>query len=88
MDKKSMIKRVLDWFWGYNEPNFPRIAAIWKDIWVIERKIVQLEEQIVKGESIDASREQLVDAKYYLMRLKNELSEYRPEDVERGRKVA
>jgi len=78
-----MIKRVLDWFWGYKEPNLPRIASLWRDIWIVERKIVQLE-----GETIDTSREQLCDAKYLLMRLKNELSEYRPEDVERGRKVA
>ena len=83
-----MLKRVLDWIWGYKEPNLTRIAELWRHVWVLERSIVQLEERIENMQLVDVSREQLIDAKYLLMRLKNELSEYRPEDVERGRKVA
>ncbi len=79
-----MIKSVLDWIYGYKEADLPRIADIWRDIWIMERIIMQLE----KGKLVDTSREQLIDAKYALMRLKNELSGYRPEDVERGRKAA
>ena len=83
-----MIKSVLDWICGYKEPNLPRISEIWRDIWIMERIIVQLDENIIKGKLVDTSREKLIDAKYSLMRLKNELSEYRPEDIERGRKAA
>lgn len=76
---------------SYRTADLQRISDIWKRIGVLEAEIRDTEKRIEQTADVYAIYElqgQVLDKKCTIMRLERELAEYRPEDVERGKKIA